>query len=100
MTPIGTQTIFSWRDVRVRGDCVTRDGQPVHLTPKEQGILLLLIQNPEKVFTQEQILDAVWGHDVFIEPTSVNRHVRELRSKLGKEIIKSVRPGGFTLGDE
>ncbi len=59
-------------------------GKPVELTAKEFQLLLYLAENPERVFSRERLLDAVWGIDVAIETRTVDVHMRRLREKLGK----------------
>ena len=76
------------------------DGQPVTLTAREFEILALLMENPKKVFTREQIYTRVWGEDYFGFDNTVNVHISNLRSKLGHpagEYIKTVWGIGFKM---
>ena len=61
---------------------VTVDGEPVNLTPSEYGILRLLMRNPGKVYSREQLLDLVWGYDYQGDIRTVDVHIRRLREKL------------------
>ena len=70
---------------------VTAGGKPVTLTAREFEILALLMEYPKKVFTREQIYQHVWGEDYFGDDNTVNVHISNLRSKLGKAIS---RPSG------
>ena len=63
---------------------VRRNGQEVHLGPTEFRLLDHLMQNPGRVFSREQLLNAVWGSDVFVEARTVDVHIGRLRKALGK----------------
>ena len=70
---------------------VTRSGKPIHLGPTEFRLLLYLMRHPGRVFSREQLLDAVWGHDVYVEPRTVDVHIRRLRKAInadgGEDIV-------------
>ena len=87
-------------DVRTRR--VERNGKPVHLGPKEFGILECLMQEPGRVFSREDLLEAVWGRNAFVDPRTVDVNVNRLRRALGvqggNETIRTVRLGGYALG--
>ncbi|MFC4596995.1 response regulator transcription factor [Cohnella hongkongensis] len=57
--------------------------EPVELTPKEFDLLALLLSHPERVFTRDELLDAVWGLDYATGTRTVDIHVQRLRKKLG-----------------
>ena len=82
---------------------VTAGGEPVVLTAREFEILALLMEYPKRVFTREQIYQHVWGEDYFGDDNTVNVHISNLRSKLGKvskqEYIKTVWGIGFKMAD-
>ena len=82
---------------------VTAGGSPVTLTAREFEILALLMEYPKKVFTREQIYQHVWGEDYFGDDNTVNVHISNLRSKLGKasdrEYIKTVWGIGFKMAE-
>lgn len=82
---------------------VTRSGRHVHLGPTEFRLLRYLLEHPGRVFSREQLLDAVWGSDVYVEPRTVDVHVRRLRRALnvGAELdpIRTVRSAGYALDD-
>jgi len=56
---------------------------PVELTPKEFDLLVLLASHPERVYTRDELLDAVWGHDYATGTRTVDIHMQRLRKKLG-----------------
>lgn len=76
------------------------DGVVLVLTLKEYELLKLLLQNPHRVLTREELLNSIWGYDFFGETRTVDVHVRTLRQKLGKleYIIETVRGVGYRLG--
>ena len=82
---------------------VTAGGEPVVLTAREFEILALLMEYPKRVFTREQIYQHVWGEEYFGDDNTVNVHVSNLRSKLGRvsdrEYIKTVWGIGFKMAE-
>jgi two-component system phosphate regulon response regulator PhoB len=83
---------------------VRRQGRDVHLGPTEFRLLRHFMQHPGRVFSREQLLDHVWGHDVYVEPRTVDVHIRRLRKALngddGLDIIRTVRSAGYALDDK
>ena len=82
---------------------VTRDGHTVHLSPTCFKLLEILTARPGYVYSRESLLGKVWGGDVFVEPRTVDVHVRRLREALnaqgGKDMIRTVRGAGYALDD-
>jgi two-component system, OmpR family, phosphate regulon response regulator PhoB len=80
---------------------VRRAGREVHLGPTEYKLLDHLIQHPGRVFSREQLLDAVWGSDVYVEARTVDVHVGRLRKALNigdtVDPIRTVRSAGYAL---
>lgn len=80
---------------------VKRGGREVHLGPTEFRILDHLMQHPGRVFSREQLLNAVWGSDVYVEARTVDVHIGRLRKALiaGSESdpIRTVRSAGYAL---
>jgi two-component system phosphate regulon response regulator PhoB len=83
---------------------VTRAGRPLHLGPTEYRLLEFFLQHPGRVFAREQLLDAVWGRDIHVEPRTVDVHIRRLRKAInhGNEIdlIRTVRSAGYALDSD
>ncbi len=83
---------------------VKRGAREVHLGPTEFRILDHLMQHPGRVFSREQLLDAVWGSDVYVEARTVDVHIGRLRKALmvGDETdpIRTVRSAGYALDIE
>ena len=76
---------------------------PVELTSHEMGILELLIKHPKKVFTKQEIFEAVWQQEYFIEDKTIHVHISNIRAKLKKtgtdHYIQTVWGIGFKLGE-
>lgn len=80
---------------------VSRSGRPVHLGPTEFRLLRHFLESPGRVFSREQLLDRVWGHESEIEMRTVDVHIRRLRKALnqhgGKDLLRTVRSVGYAL---
>lgn len=80
---------------------VRRGGRDIHLGPTEFRLLRHFMQHPGRVFSREQLLDVVWGHDVYVEPRTVDVHIRRLRKALNDsediDLIRTVRSAGYAL---
>ena len=80
---------------------VSRDGRNVHLGPKEYRLLRTFMERPKRVLTRSQLLDFVWGRDVYVEERTVDVHIRRLRKALNgagePDAIRTVRSGGYAL---
>ena len=82
---------------------VFRNGDAVHLGPIEYRLLNVLLERPTRVYSREQLLDTVWGHDIYVEERTVDVHIRRLRKALngndGQNLIRTVRGGGYSLDE-
>ncbi len=80
---------------------VRRGAREVHLGPTEFRLLDYLMQHPGRVFSREQLLDAVWGSDVYVEARTVDVHIGRLRKALNRDDevdpIRTVRSAGYSL---
>ncbi|WP_421736339.1 phosphate regulon transcriptional regulator PhoB [Caulobacter sp.] len=83
---------------------VKRQGKEIHLGPTEFRLLDYLMQHPGRVFSREQLLDAVWGSDVYVEARTVDVHIGRLRKALNGSAdgdpIRTVRSAGYSLDVE
>ncbi len=101
--PALVEDVVSYGDLKVDRTAhrVWRGDQEVHLGPTEFRLLDHLIQHPGRVFSREQLLNAVWGSDVFVEVRTVDVHVGRLRKALTKhdhdDPIRTVRAAGYSL---
>lgn len=97
--------VVTWGDLSVDRTAhrVRRGDRDVHLGPTEFRLLDHLIQHPGRVFSREQLLDAVWGSDVYVEARTVDVHVGRLRKALNvdgePDPIRTVRSAGYALDD-
>ncbi len=86
------------------GRRVRRAGRDVHLGPTEFRLLDHLAQHAGRVFTREQLLDAVWGSEIYVEARTVDVHIGRLRKALNKgdevDPIRTVRSAGYSLDFE
>ncbi|GAA0777991.1 phosphate regulon transcriptional regulator PhoB [Roseibium denhamense] len=83
---------------------VRRNGKEIHLGPTEFRLLEFLMTSPGRVFSREQLLDGVWGHDVYVDERTVDVHVGRLRKALNKgkakDPIRTVRSAGYAFNDQ
>ena len=97
---------LSWQDIVMDQDAhrVTRGGRALHLGPTEYRLLEFFLQHPGRVFSREQLLDAVWGRDIHVEPRTVDVHIRRLRKAVNGDgdvdVIRTVRSAGYALDVE
>jgi two-component system response regulator MtrA len=90
-------------NIDVPGHSVTRDGEPISLTPLEFDLLVALARKPRQVFTREVLLEQVWGYRHAADTRLVNVHVQRLRAKVERdperpEIVLTVRGVGYKAG--
>ena len=71
--------------------------EQIELSKNEFFLLKLFLENQEKIFSRDQIIQLVWGEDYYIEENSVDVYVRHLRKKFGEDIIKTVRGMGYIM---
>ncbi len=83
---------------------VQRNGRAVHLGPTEFRLLEFFMQHPRRVFSREELLDAVWGPDIHVEPRTVDVHIRRLRKSINGDseldLVRTVRAAGYALDTE
>jgi len=83
---------------------VHRNGRAVHLGPTEYRLLEFFLLHPRRVFSREEVLDAVWGPDIHVEPRTVDVHIRRLRMAINGEdeldVVRTVRAAGYALDTE
>ncbi|NRA54765.1 MAG: phosphate regulon transcriptional regulator PhoB [Gammaproteobacteria bacterium] len=78
---------------------VTLHGQPLSIGPTEFKLLHFFMAHPERVYSREQLLDHVWGTNVYVEDRTVDVHIRRLRKAIGghghEEFVQTVRGSGY-----
>jgi two-component system, OmpR family, phosphate regulon response regulator PhoB len=82
---------------------VTRNGREVRLGPTEFRLLEFLMESPGRVFSRTQLLDGVWGNDVYVDERTVDVHIGRLRKAINrgreKDPIRTVRGAGYAFGE-
>ena len=90
--------------VDVKSRDVRRGGAKIALTNREYTLLVTLLREPRRVFSKEQLLEIVWGHDYEGEIGVVETYISYLRAKIdgrqSKKLIHTVRSAGYTLHDD
>ena len=80
-----------------------RAGREIHLGPTEFRLLEFLMQSPGRVFSREQLLNGVWGHDVYVDERTVDVHVGRLRKSINRgcarDPIRTVRGSGYSFDE-
>ncbi|MBW4093593.1 MAG: phosphate regulon transcriptional regulatory protein PhoB [Proteobacteria bacterium] len=83
---------------------VTRNARALHLGPTEFRLLEFFLQHPRRVFSREELLDAVWGKDIHVEPRTVDVHIRRLRKAINGpdelDLVRTVRAAGYAIDTE
>jgi len=101
--PAAAEEILRFSDISLdlSAHRVARAGKPVHLGPTEFRLLRFLMERPGRVFSREQLLDAVWGRDAEVELRTVDVHIRRLRKALNgagrPDLVRTVRAAGYSL---
>ena len=93
--------VYGGVDMDLAAHRVTRHGRRVRLGPTEFRLLRYLMEHPGRVFSRDQLIDAVWGHDIYVDTRTVDVHVRRLRKALNDDgeddLIRTVRSAGYAL---
>ncbi|WP_333825397.1 phosphate regulon transcriptional regulator PhoB [Pinisolibacter sp.] len=83
---------------------VRRSGREIHLGPTEYRLLEFLMQSPGRVYSREQLLDGVWGMDVYVDERTVDVHIGRLRKAINRtrdrDPIRTVRGSGYAFDDQ
>jgi two-component system alkaline phosphatase synthesis response regulator PhoP len=70
-------------------------GKEISLPKKEFELLFFLAQNPNKVFSRDDLLQNIWGSDVYVLARTVDVHIRKVREKIGEDFITTVKGVGY-----
>ena len=79
---------------------VRLEGRPLELTAREFELLHTFLSAPGRVFTREMLLSKLWGYDFFGDERVVDSHIKNLRRKLGRDYIETVRGVGYRAAKE
>ena len=101
--PGSADTVLAFAGIRMDTAThrVTRDERSIHLGPTEYRLMRFLLERPRRVFSREQLLDAVWGYNIYVETRTVDVHIRRLRTAINgpndPDLIRTVRSAGYAL---
>ncbi len=96
--------VLAFEDIELDAEThrVTRGGEQLKLGPTEFRLLSTLIEKPGRVWSRDQLLDRVWGRDIYVDTRTVDVHVGRLRKALtqfgGQDPVRTVRGAGYSLG--
>jgi two-component system, OmpR family, phosphate regulon response regulator PhoB len=99
--PATVGVVLEWADIRLDPEThrVHRDGAVLKLGPTEFRLLSTFMEKPGRVWSREQLLDRVWGRDIYVDTRTVDVHIGRLRKALGGEdVLRTVRGAGYALG--
>jgi two-component system phosphate regulon response regulator PhoB len=104
-SPERIASVLSVADILMDRDAhrVTWNGREVRLGPTEYRLLEFLMESPGRVFSRAQLLDGVWGHDVYVDERTVDVHIGRLRKAINRgrdrDPIRTVRGAGYAFGE-
>ena len=104
-SPERIANVLSVGDITLDRDAhrVTRNGRELRLGPTEFRLLEFLMQSPGRVFSRAQLLDGVWGRDIYVDERTVDVHIGRLRKAINrgreKDPIRTVRGAGYAIND-
>jgi len=102
--PASSGVVLEWGDIRLDPEThrVSRAGAMLKLGPTEFRLLSTFLEKPGRVFTRDQLLDRVWGRDIYVDTRTVDVHIGRLRKALmaqgGDDPLRTVRGAGYALG--
>jgi two-component system, OmpR family, phosphate regulon response regulator PhoB len=99
--PATVGVVLEWEDIRLDPEThrVHRDGVVLKLGPTEFRLLSTFMEKPGRVWSREQLLDRVWGRDIYVDTRTVDVHIGRLRKALGgDDVLRTVRGAGYALG--
>ena len=100
------EDIASFKDIKIDrlARRVYRGDKEIKLGPTEYNLLNFFIKNPTRVYSREQLLNQVWGNDIYVESRTVDVHIRRLRKAINlgnqDDLIRTVRSAGYALDSQ
>ena len=104
-SPQRLESVLAYGDIELDREKrrVVRSGRPIELGPTEYRLLEFFLEHPGRVFSREQLLDSVWGRDIYIDERTVDVHVGRLRRALNRgrtaDPIRTVRGAGYSFDE-
>lgn len=102
--PAATGQVLEFDDIRLDAEThrVTRGEESLKLGPTEFRLLSTFMEKPGRVWSREQLLDRVWGRDIYVDTRTVDVHIGRLRKALcqfgGDDPVRTIRGAGYALG--
>ncbi|MDJ0821072.1 MAG: phosphate regulon transcriptional regulator PhoB [Paracoccaceae bacterium] len=102
--PAAVGEALNYEDIHLDAEThrVTRSGKALKLGPTEFRLLSTFMEKPGRVWSREQLLDRVWGRDIYVDTRTVDVHIGRLRKALcqhgGNDPLRTVRGAGYALG--
>lgn len=102
--PAVSGAVLTFDDIALDGEThrVTRGTQEIKLGPTEYRLLVTFMEKPGRVYSRDQLLDLIWGRDIYVDTRTVDVHIARLRKALtgqgGDDPIRTVRGAGYSLG--
>ena len=102
--PMFAEEVLSYKGIVVDlvSHSVNRDNETLYLGPTEFNLLVFFMENIGRVFSREQLLNHVWKDEAFVEPRTVDVHIRRLRKAINNDVkedyIRTVRSAGYSFG--
>ena len=101
-TTMGQVLVYDDIELNAETHVVTRAGEELKVGPTEFRLLSTFMEKPGRVWSREQLLDRVWGRDIYVDTRTVDVHVGRLRKALcqhgGEDPVRTVRGSGYALG--
>ena len=104
--PSLTEDVVSFKNIKIDrlARRVYRGDKEIKLGPTEYNLLNFFIKNPTRVYSREQLLNQVWGNDIYVESRTVDVHIRRLRKAINlddqDDLIRTVRSAGYALDSQ
>lgn len=96
---LGDEKGIHFKNIKIdlEGSKLYRDGLDVQATKTEFELMHCLVRHKGQILTRQQLLDMVWGLDYFGDGRTVDTHIRRLRTKVGEDVIKTIRGLGYSV---
>ncbi len=100
--PFSNVAVIEVGDIRIDRSAytVTKDGRKLILPKKEFELLAFLAATPDRVFSRDELLNNIWGSDVFVLARTVDVHIRKVREKIGEENIRTIKGVGYKFNTD
>ncbi len=96
---MANMNVIELKDIKIDTEkrVIIFDNREIFLPKIEFNILLLFASNPGRVFVREEIYNRIWGNDIYVGDRTLDVHIRKLRKKLDKKVIKTIKGIGYGI---